>query len=202
MGFFRNNNTGISLSKRQQLEAKFQSARTDLLLIVVFTVINIVLLVTGSDTYFIFSAYIPYSVAFLGMTLCGKFPAEYYEEAENVFYLNDKAFIVFVAVAVILTLLYLLCWYLSKNFKSGWIIFGLVMISIDTAFLLLFGFTGSMVIDLLFHVWMIVTMSLGLSANKKLKELPEETDDEFISEAEIPQAEQEPEQNDQENINE
>ena len=188
MGFFGNNNTGVSLSKRQQLEAKFQSARTDLLLIVAFTVINIVLLVTGSDTYFIFSAFIPYSIAFLGMTLCGKFPAEYYEDIEEVFYLDQSAFVVFIAIAVVLTLLYLLCWYMSKNFKSGWLIFGLVMISFDTAFLLL-GFSADMIIDLLFHVWMIVTMSMGLSANKKLKDLPEEPEDEFIPEDNIPQEE-------------
>lgn len=197
MGFFRNNNTGVSLSKRQQLEAKFQTARNDLLLIVAFTIINIVLLVTGSDTYFIFSAFIPYSIAFLGMTLCGKFPAEYYEDVEDVFYLNDGAFAIFITVAVIITLLYLLCWYLSKNFKLGWIIFGLIMISIDTAFLL-FGFSLENIIDLLFHIWMIVSMSKGLSANKKLKELPE---DEFITEVDIPQEEQTVKLNDQD-INE
>ncbi len=187
MGLFGNNNTGVSLSKRQQLEAKFTTARNDLLLIVAFTVVNIVLLVTGSDTYFIFSAYIPYAIAFLGMTLCGKFPAEYYEDAEDVFYLGESAFVVFIAIAVVLTLLYLLCWYLSKNFKSGWIIFGLVMISIDTAFLL-FGFSLDSVIDLLFHVWMIVSMSMGLSANKKLTELPEQPE-EFMPKDDAPQAE-------------
>ena len=189
MGLFGNNNTGVSLSKRQQLEAKFQSARTDLLLIVAFTVINIILLVTGSDSYFVFSAFIPYSIAFLGMTLCGKFPAEYYDDAEGVFYLDESAFVVFIAVAVVLTLLYLLCWHMSKNFKSGWLIFGLVMISIDTAFLLLGGLAADKIIDLLFHVWMIVTMSMGLSANKKLKELPEEPQDEFITD-DIPPEEQ------------
>lgn len=189
MGFFNNNNTGVSLSKRQQLEAKFQSARTDLLLIVAFTVINIILLVTGSNSYFVFSAYIPYSIAYLGMLLCGKFPNEYYEDIEEVFNLGDTAFVVFIAVAVVLTLLYLLCWHMSKNFKSGWLIFGLVMISIDTAFLLLGGLELSSIIDILFHVWMIVTMSMGLSANKKLKELPEEPQDEFITD-DIPPEEQ------------
>lgn len=189
MGFFNNNNTGVSLSKRQQLEAKFQSARTDLLLIVAFTVINIILLVTGSNSYFVFSAYIPYSIAYLGMLLCGKFPTEYYEDIEEVFNLGDTAFVVFIAVAVVLTLLYLLCWHMSKNFKSGWLIFGLVMISIDTAFLLLGGLELSSIIDILFHVWMIVTMSMGLSANKKLKELPEEPQDEFITD-DIPPEEQ------------
>ena len=203
MGLFGNNNTGVSLSKRQQLEAKFQSARTDLLLIVAFTVINIILLVTGSGSYFVFSAFIPYSVAFLGMTLCGKFPAEYYEDAEDVFYLDASAFVVFIAIAVVLTLLYLLCWYMSKNFKSGWLIFGLVMISIDTAALLLGSSDTSSIIDILFHVWMIVTMAQGLSANKKLKELPEEPEEpevfesEFIPEVDTPKEEPTPTLNDQ-----
>ena len=203
MGLFRNNNTGVSLSKRQQLEAKYQSARTDLLLIVALTVINIVLLVTGSDSYFVFSAFIPYSIAFLGMTLCGKFPAEYYDDAEGVFYLDESAFVVFIAIAVVLTLLYLLCWYMSKDFKSGWLIFGLVMISIDTAALLLGGLELSSIIDILFHVWMIVTMSLGLSANKKLKELPEEPQEpeafesEFIPQEDTPKEEPAPKLNDQ-----
>ena len=44
----------------------------------------------------------------------------------------------------------------------------------DTAFMLVGGFSADMIIDLAFHVWMIVTMSIGLSANKKLKALPEE----------------------------
>ncbi len=203
MGLFGNKNTGVSLSKRQQLEAKFQSARTDLLLIVAFTVINIILLVTGSESYFVFSAFIPYSIAFLGMTLCGKFPTEYYEDAEGVFYIDESAFVVFIAISVVLTLLYLLCWYMSKNFKSGWIIFGLVMISIDTAALLLGSSEASSIIDILFHVWMIVTMAQGLLANKKLKELPEEPeepvafDNEFIQDTDTPKEEPAPKLNDQ-----
>ena len=180
MGLFGNNNTGASLSKRQQLEAKFQSARTDLLLIVGFTIINIILLVTGSDSYFIFSAYVPYVISFYGMTLCGKFPAEYYEDIEDIFYLDDGAFVAFISVAVVLTLLYLLCWFMSKNFKSSWLIFGLVMISLDTAFLLLDGITADMFIDLLFHIWMIVTISMGISANKKLKALPDEPEEDAM----------------------
>lgn len=173
MGIF-NNNSGASLSKRQQLEAKFQSARTDLLLILGFTIINIFLLVTGSDTYFIFSAFIPYVIAYFGMLLCGKFPVEYYADFEEIPALDTGVFAVFITVAVIITLLYLLCWFMSKGFKSGWLIVGLVMISVDTLFLLIGGFSADMIIDLAFHVWMIVTMSIGLSANQKLKKLPEE----------------------------
>lgn len=193
MGLFGNNNTGVSLSKRQQLEAKFQTARSDLLLIVAFTVVNIILLVTGSDTYFIFSAFIPYTITFLGMLFCGKLPDEYYEDIGFQLQLGEGVFVIAIAIAVVITLLYLLCWFMSKNFKSGWIILGLVLISIDTAFLL-FGLSLDSVIDLLFHVWMIVTMSMGLSANKKLKALPDDpeepvfTQSETVAPAEIPEA--------------
>lgn len=187
MGLFRNNNGGFS-TPRQQLESKFQTARTDLLLIVAFTVINLVLLVTGSDSYFVFSAFIPYSIGLLGMTLCGKLPIEYYEgEYDNFIFFGDGVFAGIIAVAVVLTLLYLLCWFLSKNHKTGWLIFALVMISIDTAILLLGGFTADMVIDLLFHVWMIVSIAMGISATRKLKALPEDepdfTDDTVLQES-------------------
>lgn len=184
MGFFSKNN-GEVLTPRQQLEAKFHNARTDLLLIVALTVINLVLLVTGSDTYFVFSAYIPYGIAVLGMVLCGKFPAEYYgEEMAGTEFFGQGVFVGFITVAVVLTLLYLLCWFLSKNFKSGWLIFALVMISVDTAFLLLGGLSLDSILDMLFHVWMIVTIAMGISANKKLKALPEEDDEPILAETE------------------
>ena len=64
---FKNNKT----SERYTLENKYNTTRYNLLLVIGFTLINIVLLVTNSDRYFLFSAYIPYTVATLGMILCG-----------------------------------------------------------------------------------------------------------------------------------
>lgn len=60
---FKNNKT----SERYTLENKYNTTRYNLLLVIGFTLINIVLLVTNSDRYFLFSAYIPYTVATLGM---------------------------------------------------------------------------------------------------------------------------------------
>lgn len=62
---FKNNKT----SERYTLENKYNTTRYNLLLVIGFTLINIVLLVTNSDRYFLFSAYIPYTVATLGMIL-------------------------------------------------------------------------------------------------------------------------------------
>lgn len=54
---FKNNKT----SERYTLENKYNTTRYNLLLVIGFTLINIVLLVTNSDRYFLFSAYIPYT---------------------------------------------------------------------------------------------------------------------------------------------
>ena len=74
--FFRNRN----LSKRQRLEQKYNSARMNLALVVAFTLVNLVLLAVNADTYFLFSAYVPYLITSVGMLICGKYPPEYYEE--------------------------------------------------------------------------------------------------------------------------
>jgi diguanylate cyclase (GGDEF)-like protein len=43
-----------------------------------FTIINIILLVTNTNTYFLFSAYIPYLIADFAMYFGGKYPAFYH----------------------------------------------------------------------------------------------------------------------------
>lgn len=192
MGLFNKNN-GQVLTPRQQLEAKFQNARNDLLIIVAFTIVNLVLLVSQSDSYFVFSAYMPYTIAYVGMYICGKFPIEYYEgELTEADFVGPKAFVFIIAIAVIMTLTYLLCWFKAKNKKSTWLIVGLVLISIDSAFLLMGGVSIESAIDILFHIWMIFSISQGISANKKLKELPEEDEAEFGERTETDNAELQP----------
>jgi hypothetical protein len=105
-----------NLSKRQQLQARFKGSRNNLLLVVAFTVINTILLVTKSDTYFLFSAYIPYVLVFLGMSVCGMLPAEYYgEEFSQMEFVPSSAFAVFLAIAVVIIALYFLAWLFSKK---------------------------------------------------------------------------------------
>ncbi len=163
-------------SGRVALEAKYNATRTNLLIVIIATFINVVLALISADVYFLFSATVPYLLAFLPMFMCGMYPPELYE--------GDLALIepwpveilyVAVAVAFVIIALYVLAFFLSKNGKVGWLIFALVLFCIDT--LALFGYFGidiTMAFDYLFHVWIIVMLVSGIRAHYALKALPAE----------------------------
>lgn len=164
------------LCERQKLENKYNSARMNLLWVVAFTAINIVLLVTNSGRYFLFSAYVPYLVMDLAMLLCGKYPAEVYAEYyPDMEFMSSTVFYVALAVAVVLIALYLVSWICAKKLKVGWMIFALVFFVIDTAVMLyLCGDIAANILDIVFHGWVIVSLIMGIIACGKLKKLPEE----------------------------
>ena len=56
----------------------------------------------------------------------------------------------------------------------GWFIFTLVIFSIDTLLMIFLQGIGDSIIDIVFHVWVIVSLVRGISAQAKLKKLPEE----------------------------
>ena len=171
--------TATPLSNRQDLENKYKNSRANLLIVVVFTIINIILLITKSDTYFLFSAFIPYVLVTIGMSICGMFPSEYYgEEFSNIEFLSPSVFTVFLVIALIITMLYFLCWTFSKNNRRGWLIAALVIFSIDTlGMFLINGFALDSMIDIAFHIWVIISLSLGIHAGHKLKKIPVEEED-------------------------
>lgn len=164
------------LSQAEVLTNKYQSARANILLVVVFTLLNVILLVTNSNTYFLFSAAIPYFIVDLGMLLCGKYPAEYYADGlTGMEFLNDTFFVVTLVVAAVILVLYLLSWILSKKPRVGWMIFALVFFVVDTAgMLILTGISTEMIVDILFHGWVIVSLANGVVSYFKLKKLPED----------------------------
>lgn len=166
--------TSNILSDRQALETRYKNSRANLLLVVVFTVINIVLLIAQSDTYFLFSAYIPYALVALGMLLCGMYPSEYYgQDFLSMEFLSPSVFIIFAVIALIITILYLISWFFSKNNKAGWLIFALVIFAVDTVGMFAFvGFELDSVIDIVFHVWVIISLALGINACSKIKKMP------------------------------
>ena len=176
MGFLtRNNQQAQQMSERQLLQNKFASARSNLLLVLVFTVVNIILLVTQSNTYFLFSAYVPYLLAILGMEMCGMFPDEYYGGDTSGFIFFDTSFLVIMLViAAVILALYLLSFIFTKKGKSGWMIFALVLFAIDTVLLIVMTLSAISIVDLVFHTWVLYSLFTGVSAAKKLKNLPEE----------------------------
>ncbi len=139
--------------KKSILEQKYASARGNLLLMLVLTVINIILFVCGSYTMLLFSATIPYYLVIFGIV------------SENVTFLTVCAF--FAAVTIIL---YLLCWIFSKK-HYGWLIGALVMFIIDTiAMALMYVGIGEIsgILDVLIHIWVLYYLISGVNNGVKL----------------------------------
>lgn len=161
--------------QRQALISRFAAARSNLLLLVVFSAINLLMLATGSGTYFLFSASVPYLITDLGMFLCGMYPEEFYEGLEGMFFLDKSFFVIMLIISILILVIYLLCWLFSKKNKVGWLIGALVMFGIDTLVMFgNYGFSADMIIDIIFHIWVIVILVMGISSHYKLKKLPEE----------------------------
>ena len=180
------------VQKNPMMEAQIQStryngSRINLLLVVLFTVINMILLVSGSNSYYLFSASIPYTITDLARYLCGLYPPEAYAEA-GIYapqFSDISLFYIALAISIVVIGLYLLSFFLSKKQKVGWLIFALVFFVLDTAWLILYiGDILSILMDLLFHVWVIFSLSMGIYAYFKLRKLPKEMDHPMDPEAE------------------
>lgn len=172
MGFLKNTKTQ-NMTERQKLTSRYNSARHNILLVIAFTLVNCVLYVVGSSSYFLFSAAIPYYLVIDGFYFTGKMPVEWYDvgfqpEPDSFLYLT-------VAIAVIIVALYGLFWFLSKKHGYGWPIVALIFFAVDTLAMFYFsGFTADMILDFVFHVWVLVSLCSGVISAINLKKLSEE----------------------------
>ena len=192
MGLFNKNQSQEAqpISQRQLLEGRYVSARRNILWVLLFTTINLILLVANSNSYFLFSAYIPYDIASWGMFLCGKFPAEYYAEFPGFEPLDNLLLVIALVLAVVICVLYLLCWLFSDKKRVGWMITALVLFAMDTILMVLGGIGLDSILDVVFHAWVIISLSMGTAAHFKLKKLPPEEETVATEEpasAELPQ---------------
>lgn len=163
------------LTARETLQNKYNAARANLIAAIAFTVINIILLFIDGSPYFLFSIFVPYFIALMGMMITGKLPEEAYsEEWTAIEFLDSSVLVVMLVIAIVILGLYLLSWIFSKKNRIGWLIFALVLFCIDTLLMLfLQGITQS-IIDVIFHIWVIVSLASGISAYNKLKSFPVE----------------------------
>lgn len=164
------------LSEREMLERNYNQARYNLLAVVIATLINVVLALVSSDTYFLFTATIPYLLVSLSMLFCGFYPPEYYEgELAGLEVIPSGYLIAAVVISAVIIALYALAYFLSSKGRVGWLIFALVFFSIDTLTLLgNFGISLDMIFDYAFHAWIIVILAHGIRNHYRLKALPEE----------------------------
>ena len=173
MGLFKNAKNQ-NMTESQKLTARYNSARHNILLVVAFTLINSVLLFAGGDSYFLFSAAIPYYMTLFGLLYTGRMPAEWYEGVE--FQPDpDSVLYIYLAIAVVIVALYALMWFLSKKHGYGWLVAALLFFVADTFAMFYFtGFTADMILDFVFHAWVLVSLCSGIIAAINLKKLPEE----------------------------
>lgn len=172
---FNNKTNAQPLSEREKLEQKYNRGLANLLLVIIFTVINVVLLVTNADRYFLFSAFVPYLLASFGMLFCGLFPEEYYYDMPVMEYYDTSFMVAMIAIALVILSLYFLGWFFAKKKKVGWLIFALVLFAVDTITLLLYnGFATDSIIDILFHAWVLFYLISSTTSYFKLKKLPAE----------------------------
>lgn len=159
-----------------KLRTQVATARYDLLAVVILTALNVLLLLGNTGTYFVFSASVPYAIMDIGMLVCGLYPAELYEgELAEMILLDGGAIGVFAALALAGVAVYLLLFFLSKKHTAAALTVSSVLFGLDTLFMFVwFGIELSMLLDLFFHGWILFTLIRGITAARKLKELPPE----------------------------
>lgn len=154
------NNTKVT--QPDPVKVKFQSARANLLLMIILTAVNIVLLFSGSESMMLFSATVPYLAVILGM-------------ATQI----EIMVIVATCFAAAIILIYLLCWVMSKR-HYGWMIAALVMFVLDTAAMGLMYFSAgeiSGLLDVAIHAWVLYYLVVGVTSGKKLCNAPAEEEE-------------------------
>ena len=156
----------VQATPRQQAQARYNSARVNLLLMIILTAVNIILSFLKVDYYLLFSATIPYlSVVFASVSGYTEF------------------LVVAVCIAAIILIVYLLCWIFSKK-QYGWMIAALVLFALDTVAMAgFFIFTGefSGILDAIIHVVVLYYLIMGTVSGVKLSKLPEEIEEEELT---------------------
>ncbi len=151
--------TTQTMTYRQGLEQKEKAGRSNLLIAIILTVLNIVMLIAGSDSMLLFSISVPYYAVIFGVILGGQ-----------------ELLITGCVIATVILLAYFLCWLFSKK-HVGWLIAALVLMIMDTLALIAFYMLAgeiSGILDFIFHALIIYYIASGISSAKKLKNLPPE----------------------------
>ena len=153
------------------LQKKRKLAHYAILATVLTTAINLLFLFAHINFYLPYDASLAYYLTFLG------------------YFFDGYTLGTYTATGLVMSLtvisVWLVVWWMART-RWIWLIIGIVLVSIDTLFLLFFsllflnGLSGSL-LPILFHGAVIVTISIGLKAHSQLEawaaqpqEIPEE----------------------------
>ena len=143
---------------------KFKKARNNLLILLAFTVVNLLLAIFNSDIDFLFSAFVPILLFDIGRSIAAVQGSDTY--------LNLGIVLAFVSV-----LLYYFCWRWSEQ-RRNFMLVAFIFFSIDSLIFLLLSlsdfFDISSIIDMAFHGWALYYLILGVTAWSKLRGIPKD----------------------------
>lgn len=149
------------------LAKKYLTARRNLLSVVIFTTINLFLLLLDGSTYMLFSASIPYY-----LPAFAKAVDDILMEGH---YLTWGAY----GISMASILFYLLCWHFGKE-RRGWMIAALVMFALDCLGLIglvvLTQTPVDFILDIVFHIWVMYYLVSAARSSSKLNRLLAEAD--------------------------
>lgn len=150
----------VDKNSPEYLAKQVAGGRYSLLLILIFTTVNLVLLLVDAGRYFLFSASIPYFLTQFGIILDSSVGGTTYTYTA-------------IAISAVILVAYLVCWFLGKD-RMGWLVAALVLFCVDTVGLIFFSFTllenpMSSIVDFLFHGWALVELIQAVRCGKKLK---------------------------------
>ena len=155
-----NNNRPAPPSPLEISQRKYNLSRSNLLFATVISFINVVALALGSGFYLLFSAFLP-----LALTSGGVAIVQEGEAGQSLVY-------IMAGISLLIILPYLLCWIFSKR-HYVWMIIALVYFSIDCLFMLL-SFDVSLLLDILFHVWVMYYLIVGVKHGARLHKAKKE----------------------------
>ena len=149
----------VDKNSPEYLLKQIAGGRYSLLLILIFTVVNLVLLLVDSDRYFLFSASGPYYFTAFGIGMDSALSGGI-----------GTFTITALVISLLILAVYLLCWILSKK-RTGWLTAALVLFCVDTVGLLFLSyiFETSNLLDFLLHAWAIYSLANGVYCAGKLK---------------------------------
>jgi len=153
------------MNKNNLYQRQFMGARSMLLIMTAFTIVNIVAYWFELNFMLPFSAFLPFTI----------FDFAYFFSIE---WADPNLLIYGIIFASLIILFYFLGFILSKK-QPAWLTMMFAMYIVDTLimvylFTAVFYFNTTMILDILFHIWVLYYLIMGVRAVKKLKQLPEE----------------------------
>lgn len=165
------------MTQKQRYIRQIISARSNLMMMMVLTGVNILLYALKTSISFPFSAFLPQLSLLIGILNYGE------TGSISILLLGIGGF-------VILAGIYILC-YIKTKTSTHWFKTALVLFVLDTIAYLYFMapiLDITTIINLLFHVWLLYYLVMAIDAGSKLKKLliKENEDSLVIPEVELP----------------